>query len=62
MIKTALSYLFKSLISYIVRRCTGGFMDYLFDEVLTVIAESTENKTDDKIVERWKQEYKQLKK
>lgn len=61
-IKAMFTYLFKNLISYVVKRCTGGFLDFVFDEVLTAIAKSTENTIDDRLVEKWKTAYQDSKK
>ena len=61
-IKAMFTYLFKNIISYVVKRCTGGFLDFVFDEVLTAIAKSTENTIDDRLVESGKLHIKTVKK
>lgn len=55
MIQTILFFLWNSLVRYISKRCTGDFMDEVFDSALTAFAKATPSKVDDELVEKWKQ-------
>lgn len=55
MIQTILFFLWNSLVKYISKRCTGDFMDEVFDSALTAFAKATPSKVDDELVEKWKQ-------
>lgn len=54
MINKIIWFIWTSIISYVSKRCTGQFMDKLFDELLTKWAANTKTKIDDNLVEEWK--------
>ncbi|MGL5748886.1 MAG: hypothetical protein ACRCXT_00045 [Paraclostridium sp.] len=53
-IKVALQW----ILSYILKRATGGFIEWLLDYSLVEIAKRTDNKLDDAIVDKFVQLYK----
>ncbi|MGL5714246.1 MAG: hypothetical protein ACRCX7_11170 [Cetobacterium sp.] len=59
MINVILTFLWSSIVSYVAKRCTGDFMDSLFDTALTAFAKATPSKVDDELVEKWKEKKKE---
>lgn len=55
MIKAIIFFIWSCLTKYVARRCTGEFMDELFDSALTAFARATPSTVDDELVEKWKQ-------
>lgn len=54
MINIIIGFLWSNFIKYITKRCTGQFMDSLFDSCITAFAKATPSKVDDELVEKWK--------
>ena len=47
-------FVWNCLIKYIVKRCSGDFMDEVFDAALTAFVKATPSKVDDELLEKWK--------
>ena len=54
MINAIIMFVWNCLIKYIVKRCSGDFMDEVFDAVLTAFVKVTPSKVDDELLEKWK--------
>lgn len=54
MINAIIMFVWNCLIKYIVKRCTGDFMDEVFDAALTAFVNATPSKADNELLEKWK--------
>lgn len=55
MINSIILFIWKCLVGYVAKRCTGDFMDEVFDLALTSFVNATPSKVDNEILEKWKQ-------
>ncbi|MGL5714305.1 MAG: hypothetical protein ACRCX2_14890 [Paraclostridium sp.] len=50
----AIKFVWSSFVSYVIRRCSGEFLDELFDKTLETFAKSTKTTVDDDLLEKWR--------
>lgn len=55
-----IKFVWSKLCSYVLRSCTGEFLDTLFDETLESFAKSTKTTVDDRLVQKWKEQRKKV--
>lgn len=58
LILSALKFVWRHFVNYIIRSCSGEFLDELFDKTLESFVKSTKTKADDELLDKWRENRK----